>query len=179
MKGYMCESDRLFRLFRLTLLQNGLDPHEYWLPACQVIPYNNLNGPYVLDCSWIKALCPFITLHLSAESVMAAPPGVWFIFIYIKCKVLGHKKTHLSVGLWLEQCHCQPQQYVKYWCNDDGCYFGVVLTELFHVISCKAGDFSPAVVYFIVIRTSCIGIPSSINSCWNCRACLSRLNQRK
>jgi hypothetical protein len=36
-------------------------------------------------------------------------------------------------GLGLEQSHCQPQHSVKYWCNDDGGYFGVLLAELFHV----------------------------------------------
>jgi len=61
----------------------------------------------------------------------------------VKYNIYRQKETRLR-GLWLEQCHCQPQQYVKYWCDDDGGYFGMLLAELFHVISCKAGDFSPA-----------------------------------
>lgn len=44
------------------------------------------------------------------------------------------RKPALRRAGWLEQCHCKPQTYVKYWCYDDGGYLGVLLAELFHLI---------------------------------------------
>lgn len=76
---------------------------------------------------WHKFTCG------TCDCGMAQPPGVWLYILYIQT-LQAKRKPALRRAGWLEQCHCKPQTYVKYWCYDDGGYLGVLLAELFHLI---------------------------------------------
>ena len=79
------------------------------------------------------ALMPQYFTSYSANVPCLHPPTYGLYIIHKEKEKKDVKKPAFRRVGWLEQSHCQPQQHVKYWCNDDSRYFGVVLTELFHV----------------------------------------------